>query len=281
MSISRESPRRCRTDRWAGSLIAVALLLCCAVTSTAEPQPQVLQPDAAAYTTAQRSTLFLATAELERVLGDRALGVQRTLGERGWTSLEFAKFTAGSLEGLGYQVAIVSSPWTDGQHAWVLVGVDVGGATAWIPVEAAPTLGVVQEGLGRIAWDGAGRYEARYAQFEQIVELAANIAPTAGFRGPTAGARTGEIVTFLAIGSYDSDGEIVLYLWGVDETDRLTTTKTMSFDYTFGTGVRHTVSLTVVDSRGARATANVPVQVYGPDTEGSTRPSTGCGCGGG
>jgi hypothetical protein len=233
------------------------------------------------YTTTQRSALSLATAELERVLGDRTLGVQRTLGERGWTSLEFAKFTAGSLESQGYQVVIVSALWAEGQHAWVVVGIDVGGATAWVPVEAAPIPGVVLEGLGRIARDGAGRYDVRYALFEQIVQLAANVAPTAGFRGPTAGARTGEIVTFLAIGSYDSDGEIVLYLWGVDDTDRLTTTKTMSFDYTFGTSVRHTVSLTVVDSRGARATANVPVQVYGPDTEGSTRPSTGCGCGGG
>jgi hypothetical protein len=261
--------------------VAVVLLLSCVVMAAAEPQPQVLQPDAAVYTTTQRSTLSLATEELGRVLGDRALGAQRALGERGWTSLEFAKFTAGSLEGLGYQVAIVSAPWADGQHGWVLVGVDVGGLTAWIPVEAAPAPGVAQEGLGRIGWDGAGRYDARYALFEQIVELAPNVAPTAGFRGPTAGAHTGEIVTFLALTSHDSDGEIVLYLWGVDEADRLTATKTMSFDYTFETNAPHTVSLTVVDNRGARATTSLTVQVYGLDTAGSSRPSTGCGCGGG
>jgi hypothetical protein len=250
------------------------------VTAVAEQQPQVLQPDAAAYTAAQRSALTRATEQLERVLGDRTLGAQRALGERGWTSLEFAKFTAGSLEGLGYQVAVVSAQWPDGQHVWVLVGVDASGATAWIPVEAAPVSGVVQEGLGRIAWDGAGRYDARYAQFEQIVELAANIVPTAGFRGPTAGVYAGDVVTFLALTSHDSDGEIVLYLWEVDDTGRLTATKTMSFDYTFETTVRHTVSLTVVDSRGARATTSLAVQVLGLDSEGNPFMS-GCGCGDG
>jgi hypothetical protein len=204
--------------------------------------------------------------------------VQRALGERGWTSLEFATFTAGSLEGLGYQVALISASWADGQHAWVLVGVDVGGATAWIPVEATPTPGVVQEGLGRIAWDGAGRYDARYAQFEQIVQLGTNVVPTAGFRGPTAGVRIGDLVTFLALTSHDPDGEIVLYLWGVDDTNRVTTTKTMSFDHTFETNVPHTVSLTVVDSRGARATTSLTIRVSSLDSDG--KPSAGCGCGG-
>jgi len=257
--------------------VAVALLLSCAATA-AESQPQVLQPDAAAYTAAQRSALTRATEELERVLGDRTLGVQRALGERGWTSREFATFTAGSLEGLGYQVVIVSAQGPDGQRVWVLVGVDVGGATAWIPVEAAPIPGVVQEGLGRIAWDGAGRYDARYAQFEQIVQLGTNVVPTAGFRGPTAGVRIGDLVTFLALTSHDPDGEIVLYLWGVDDTNRVTTTKTMSFDHTFETNVPHTVSLTVVDSRGARATTSLTIRVSSLDSDG--KPSAGCGCGG-
>jgi hypothetical protein len=206
--------------------------------------------------------------------------VQRALGERGWTSLEFAKFTAGSLEGLGYRVALVSAPWPEGQHAWVLVGIDVGGATAWIPVEATPIPGVVQQGLGGIAWDGAGRYDARYAQFAELIQLGTNVAPTVGFRGPTAGVYAGDVVTFLALTSHDSDGEIVLYLWGVDDTDRLTATKTMSFDYTFETAVRHTVSLTVVDSRGARATESLAVQVLGLDSEGNPF-SAGCGCGDG
>ena len=280
MAVSRENLGYCGTHRWIWSLVAAALLLSYAVGGAAQQQPQVVQPDSATYSTAQHSTLSRATAELERVLGDRTLGVQRTLGERGWTSREFAAFTAGSLESLGYQVAIVSAQWLDGQHAWVLVGVDVGGATAWIPVEATPIPGVVQEGLGRIASDGAGRYDARYAQFAETLQLGANVAPTVGFRGPTAGAYAGDVVTFLALTSHDSDGEIVLYLWGVDDTDRLTVTKTMSFDYTFETAVRHTVSLTVVDSRGARATTSLAVQVLGLDSDGNPF-SAGCGCGDG
>ena len=278
MVVSRQSRDHRGIQRWIWGVVAAGLLLSHGVGGVAQQLPQVVQPDSVAYTTAQQSALSGATAELERVLADRALGVHRALGEKGWGSLQFATFTAGSLENLGYKVAIVSAQWPDGEHACVLVGVDVGGVTAWVPVEATPAPGAIQEGLGRIPWDGTSHFDARYAQFEEIVQLGQNEAPVAGFRGPTAAAYTGTDVTFVAMTSHDPDGEIVLYLWAVDDTNGWTTTKTMSFDHTFETDVPHKVTLTVVDNRGARATAELTVQVYSLDSEGK-KSSSWCGCG--
>jgi hypothetical protein len=259
--------------------LLVLTLAMCSGLAWGTPQPEFLSPDSAAYTPTQRVTLVAASQELERLLRDATLGSQRTLGEGGWASLDFAAFAAGSLAVSGYRAVVVSGAWSTEQHAWVAVAVDLGdGTIAWIPVEAAPTANSVATTLGRIAWGNGGQYDERYTRYDQVMELGANAAPIAAVRGPVAAPDLGEIVRFLALTSHDPDGQIVLYVWSVDEGDVVAMTKTGLYDHTFERDGYHTVTLTVVDSRGGRATASATIRVVGPDNVGGKAGSS-CGCG--
>jgi hypothetical protein len=256
---------------------AILLFLSFATLSAAGAQPEVLQPDSGAYTAAQSSALASATAELERTVGSPAVGASyRALGDRGWTSLEFATFTAGSLAGLGYETVLASAAWSDGQHVWVLVGVDVGNLTAWIPVEATPASGVTQTTLGRIASDRAGHYDTRYTQYAQTITLGMNALPIAAIRPRATSPYIGEREQYFAMGSSDPDGEIVLYVWSVDG-DEVERTAQWSCHIKFETEGNHSIGLTVVDNRGARATTSLTVTAY--DRNNVDPGSPGCGCG--
>ena len=257
--------------------LAVLGLLLVAVagwaTSGAQLPPDVLQPDA--YSASQRNALFTATAELEGVLGDTSLGSQMRLGERAWTSREFATFTAGTLEQLGYETVIVSGHLYTEFHEWVLVAADIGDATAWVPVEATPAPGAVQNSLGHVAWGGEGLYVQSYLQYDLVLNLGPNLSPSAVFRLPTTATLAGEFASFLAIQSRDPDGEIILYIWKVDGDRRPETSKTWSYDRAFEQEGLYAITLTVVDNRGMRASAVVSLEVYDDEPEDGD-----CGCGG-
>ena len=103
--------------------------------------PTFVQPREAGYSSAQLTALDTEITQLEAKLRNYNLGSKKTLGVGGWTLEKFAAYSAGNLERLGYQVAIVSSPKQDGStKVWVAVRIDLGGAIAWIPVEPLPNV---------------------------------------------------------------------------------------------------------------------------------------------
>ena len=261
---------RCRTR----TLAVFVLLMLCAAGWMTGAQPEVLQPDT--YNTSQRSALSTATAELELLLDDMLLGSQMRLAERTWTSKEFSSFTAGALDQLGYETAVVSGQWPNERHTWVLVRVVVGNGIAWIPVEATPSPGLLQDSLGHVAWGGAGLYAESYLQYDLVLEQGPNLAPVSVVRSPTV--IIGEIATFLALQSRDPDGEIILYVWEVDGDRRPTTTKTWSYDHVFEQDGAHALTLTVVDNRGARTSTVVSLEIL--SSEESTASPPDCGCAG-
>ena len=259
---------------WTLKLGVLVLLLGAVGWAASGAQPEILQPES--YNTSQRGVLSSATSELDNLLRDPSLGSQMRLGERAWTSQEFSAFTAGALGQAGYEAVIVSAQWSNERHVWVLVGIGVGDATAWVPVEVTPAPGAVQNSLGHIAWGSAGRYAEPYLQYDLLLDLPPNLAPVAAIRPPTTIPFRGEIQSFLAIQSRDPDGEIILYIWEAEGDRRPTMTKIWSYDHIFEQGGFHTVMLTVVDNRGVRASATITIDIYieQPERE------EDCGCGG-
>ena len=275
-----ERPVRVRT-RAKGLRGALCLLLIGALAgSAAAADPEVLQPDAAQYTSVERSAFSQAISALEAVLADTQLGPRSYLGERGWSAAQFAAFSAGTLLELGYNVVIVERADPQGiPHQWILVETDLGSTTGWIPVEASPGPGVSQKTLGYIPTGAASvRFDENYIAFDRVVSLPANQPPVAAVRAQTGALLKGESITFLGLMSHDADGRIILYEWTIDD-GRPTTKTTWTLEQSFRQAGIHTVRLTVIDDRGGRATTSIRVQVLAeaPDDE----PGGCIPCGGG
>jgi PKD repeat protein len=99
-----------------------------------------------------------------------------------------------------------------------------------------------------------------------------NNPPTASFTYSPTNPTVGEIVTFDASGSGDSDGSIQSYSWDLDN-DGMTDATGPSVSFSFETTGNHQVSLTVTDDRGASDTASQTVAVgTGDSTTVSLRP---------
>ena len=250
--------------------------------------PQVLQPNETAYSASEVATLTQAITTLETTLNNYNLGSRRYFTSNDWNSRDFAAYTGGTLSEMGYETVLVSGAgWPEGTHTWVLVGIPLGGRTAWVPVEASPQAGHSQQILGHIPsyTDTAGNiwYEESYLNFSDVIELPPNLSPVAKIRPPTGLVATNSRVKFLTLGSYDPDGEIVLYQWDFDDGKIEISTK-WTVNHRFNKRGNYTISLTVIDNRGRRsAPTSVTVRVVEskePETEPAPAPSGGCGCGG-
>lgn len=149
--------------------------------------PQVLQPNATAYSAEEVLVLIEALATLDQVLSDGSQGSRRTFVAGGWQSRDLASYTAGRLAESGYQTLLASQGgWPDGEHVWVLVGLALPARTVWVPVEATPQPESSQLTLGRVPGTvdegGALWFEERYAAFAEVEELPDNQEPVAKFR---------------------------------------------------------------------------------------------------
>jgi len=268
-----------------GLLFTVFLLLL-TLPVLSDGLPRVLQPNETAYSASEVATLTQAITTLETTLNNYNLGSRRYFTSNDWNSRDFAAYTAGSLTEMGYETVLVSGAgWPEGTHTWVLVGIPLGAETAWVPVEASPEAGHSQQILGHIPsiTDTAGNmwYEERYLNFSDVIELGPNLPPVAKIRPPIPAAIRKEKTRLLTLGSYDPDGEIVLYQWSFGDGDSDTTTRT-SIRHEFEEAKNYTLSLTVIDSRGKSVTASITLRVIEPSSPGtdSSSPSGGCGCGG-
>jgi len=260
--------------RWA--IFTMVLIWILPVPALGEGLPQVLQPSA--YSASEAAALTQWIADLEKALADYTLGCLRTFGPDGCSSRDFAAYTAGILTGEGYKTTLVSGPgWPDGVHTWVLVGLALDGKTAWVPVEACPQMGHTQPVLGKVPMTADSReFDPRYLNFTGLVNLPSNKPPVAKIRLPASAIIAGETTRLFALGSQDSDGEIVLYLWDYGDGSK-ESVATWVTRHIFATPGKYQVRLTVVDSYGNQVTTEVTVRVVDKG-ELSSPPAAGCGC---
>lgn len=257
-------------------LVGILLLGMLSFLAFAQEVPTVVQPREAGYSPAQLSALEGAINQLQAKLKSANLGSKKKLGVGGWTAETFAAYTAGNLERVGYQVAIVSSQMQDGTtKVWVVVRVDLGGAIAWIPVEPLMNPSIYQPDLGDVPLVSSLIYDSTYLSYTTLVELPPNIAPTAVIRSPMSDVVETVQNAWFGNSSVDPDGEIVLFQWTFG-SDVQRVTHTISAWYTFPEGgADYPISLTVTDNRGAQSTTSTTVYVL----TGQEHADKSCGCG--
>ena len=244
--------------------------------------PTVLPPNTSAYSSGELVLLRSAIDELQDLLSGYGLGSHRYFSSSEWMSQDFAAYTAGMLASRGYTTRLVSQEgWPDGEHVWVLVGIPLPTRTAWVPVEASPTMGKSQTTLGQVPsfLDEAGQmwFEQKYMEFAREVSLPQNASPVASIRVVPTHSLVGQEVTFMALASYDPDGEIVSYNWdlgGVKTSNRCT------IRHTFTEAGTYKIKLSVVDSRGKTVVASIDYKVRAIKEQGNGSSGGGCGCGG-
>ena len=263
--------------------LIVLLLLLPAASVLAGDLPQVLQPNTTAYSASEVAALTQGITTLTEALNDYDMASRRYFSASEWSSRDFAMYTAGVLSGKGYETVLVNGPgWPDGTHTWVLVEIPLGTKTGWIPVEAAPEPGYTQLVLGHVASvssSGSIVYEKHYTSFNTVVEFPPNKAPIARIRPPSPPIEVHKSLRFMALGSSDPDGEIVLYMWNFGDGKTEVSTN-WSVSHRFDDQGRYTTSLTVIDIRGKAATSTVALTVVKLQEPQTDRPSSGCGCGG-
>ncbi|HHR85927.1 MAG TPA: PKD domain-containing protein [Candidatus Acetothermia bacterium] len=261
-------------------IVLIAVLLWLPVVGA--EKPKMVPPNATAYSASELATLQAAVSSLQDLLSDYDLGSNRYFSSTEWMSLDFASYTAGILSSKGYQVRLVTQDgWADGEHVWLLVEVPISTREAWIPVEASPALGKSQQMLGSIPEfvDGAGQmwFQDKYMTFAREVVLSDNVPPVASIRVVPTQGNVGQEVTFMALASYDPDGEIVRYDWdlgGVKTSTRCT------IRYAFTQESTYVIVLSVTDSRGKTVTTSINYRVREGREPASSPSGGGCGCGG-
>jgi len=269
------------------ALFLFALLA--SVSVSGDELPVVRQPNDPSFSALEASSIAQEIAALSSILSNSPLGSRRTFASSEWQSGDFARYTAGVLTEQGYRTVLVwDSGWTDGVHTWILVAIPAGETIAWIPVEPSPETGYAQELLGRIpsSGDATGTpsFDAAYISFSESAELPPNLSPVPRIRPPSPPIEPRDTIRISALGSYDPDGDIVLYIWDLGDG----TTKTSAARY-----VRHKflragtfeIILTVVDSLGSQTSTVTPLHVAWmeePSDVDSTGPGGSCPvCGGG
>ena len=263
--------------RCVSAVMVIGLFL--AVPAFSTGLPQILQPTTTAYTPSELPVLMQAIDELQEALDDYTLGSGKTFAPDEWESRDFARYTAGALSEMGYEAKLVSGTgWPDGVHTWVIVGIPLDGKTAWIPVEASPEPGHTQQTLGEVPVvtdpSGGKAFDPRYITFTDLIDLSPNLPPVAKIRVPSV--VVGETIKIFALGSYDPDGEIVVYRWCVDEGP-CTSSSSWRYSPTRNDVGEHRLTLTVIDSGGRSATVSTSYVIKDPQDDAERK--TGCGCG--
>ena len=257
-------------------ITAVTLLLSLILSLAAmgSQTPTILQPDDPAYSAAERGALLGAVSQLESLLSASFPVARSRLSGLGWTEQDFAAFTAGKIEQGGYTAVLVrGTDATGAPSVWIAVGVALGSRTGWIPVEPMPNDRSNEWQLGFVPTlirGSAVQFDSNYLTYGTVIELPVNLSPVAGIRRPLTVLVAGEKETIYGYGSADPDGQIILYQWRIDDEDPIETSN-WSLRHTFEEVGEFTITLTVIDNRGATASTSIVVEVLEEDP--------GCGCG--
>lgn len=254
-------------------------LLCIPV--LAADLPVVLPPNATTYPAGELAVFQGAINNLQVLLGSYALGSDRYFSPTEWMSRDFAAYTAGVLMANGYDTRLVAQDgWADGKHAWVLVAIKLPSRTVWVPVEASPSMGKEQQILGKIPEfvDSAGQmwFQKEYTTFTEEIVLPKNVAPVASIRVVPTQSHVGQEVTFMALASYDPDGELIRYQWDLGGLD---TSKRCTIRYAFKAKGTYKITLLVTDSRGKTTTTSIDYRVREAGNPAPPSSGGGCGCG--
>ena len=241
-------------------------------------QPVVVQPNAADLSTAELAEFSNSYQRLSGLLGSITLGSQKLFGQHGWGPLDFAKFSAGSIEQKGYPTVIVELAGEGTEsRVWVLVGLDLGSRTVWIPIEPLPEPGFAQRTLGAVAGTvpagGLVQIDPEYLIYTGVIELPENLPPIALIRPPASDVAEHVMSAWSGKTSIDPDGSIVLYQWTFDDDTQRVTAQFVQW-FTFESSGTHTAHLTVTDSRGAQASTSLTLYVMT-----TAEYEAGCGCG--
>ncbi len=261
--------------RRAASLIAVGLAFV-AIGGLATDLPVVFQPlEWSAETGADLAVYVGELRRLEAILADGTYASQRihaASGSNAWRAERFCPYVQGLLVSRGYEVLIVESDRTGGEpSAWLLVKIELPTGFAWAPVDPTPPPGERQDRLGRIAL-ATGRtlddpaFDLLYMTFDRTVELPPNRPPSVRLLGRPFPARATRKERFNPATATDPDGEIVLYVWEFGDGTVVRSTARSTW-HRFTSAGEYTITVTVVDDRGATASASILLVV-----------EHGCGC---
>jgi len=175
----------------------------------------------------------------------------------GGDDLDTARSAARTPDG-GFILAgstVVTSPPDD----LYLVKTDDGGALEWERVFSSGT--DYDNGQGVIAMaDGSYVVMANSGGDVWLFKIGANRLPTAAFTFAPPEPAAAELITFDASPSTDSDGVIASYDWDFGNGDGAAGEEV---DYAYPTGGNYTVTLTVTDEDGGRASTTQEVEVTG------------------
>lgn len=221
----------------------------------------------------------LPVDSLERVLADWRLGCAECVVRYSWSEQELATFVAGRLASLGFPSALALS----GEAWWVLATVDEEGGEGCVPVlpglPPADREGQFARGvfLGRIPRTATGEVDRSYLAPEQVVPLPPNVPPSLRVRVHPNPPQAGETVWFI-VEATDPDGTLVQAWWdfGDGAYPACAYSAWWNPDHAYTHEGVYTVTLTVVDDRGAVTTTVVMVEVVAPTP---MPPGGGCGCG--
>ena len=238
-------------------------------------------PQLDAYSAGDRAQLLAVLGTLEPLLADTTRGSRQPRDQGAWGTREFALYTAGALEQLGYASVVVVRSDADGSTYWVLVRVALAAREGFLPVDPSPAAGAMQYTLGRVPGLSLSttdvRLDERYLTYDEVIALPTNQPPVAQIRKPMGTLLVGEKILLLGVLSSDPDGYIVLYRWRVGTESAIVMEKS-PFYYQFDAPGSRQIELTVVDNRGASAATTIEVVAVDVSEEGDQE-DTGCGCG--
>jgi hypothetical protein len=262
-------------------VVGLVLVLCVVggVGSLVHVAAATAVPQLDAYSAGDRAQLLAVLATLEPLLADTTRGSRQPRDQGSWGTREFALYTAGALEQLGYATVVVVRSDSGGPTHWVLVRVALAARDGFLPVDPIPAAGAMQYTLGRVPGVSLGttdaRFDERYLTYDEVIVLPTNQPPVAQIRKPIGTLLVGEKILLLGVLSSDPDGWIVGYRWRVG-TQNPAALADSSFYYEFEAPGSYPIELTVVDNRGATATTTLEVVVV--DLSEAGEPAD-CGCG--
>jgi hypothetical protein len=235
--------------------------------------PVVRQPNDPGYSVADRAALAAAWTAVERILNAGYPLSSVEMRRLGWSDSDFVQFAAGTLQSAGYTMLLATGSWAAGTtRTWILAGVPLSSGLGYIPVEAAPSALGSSSAIGEIAWQSGvsgGSFDPRYLSFTQATALAPNVPPAVKILITGSYVVVDEPATLMVTGS-DPDGAILAYLWAFSDGTQIAGTRPVLW-YAFRETGDVTVTLTVIDTRGAQTTLSAEAEVLAVEPD--------CGCG--
>jgi hypothetical protein len=228
----------------------LVVLLAFAVPALAQ-SIRISNPDLSNYQLDDLSLLIPQIVALSDAVENSGLGSRHIASSEDWDAEQFALYTRGVLESLGYEASLAASP-TDPSRIWVIVKIPLWSTTARVPVDPTPPGEDPQTSLGSVPWQrgpSGFQFDSAYATYVPL-PTPKNQPPHAELYPPKSPLQEGNQLTFRSVGSSDPDGRIVLYVWDYDDGTTSVTTDGTSV-HVYGSGGGFTVRLTVIDDAGA------------------------------